>query len=163
METYVKSADIMGKLKISTFLHSLTINIPIKHFLYRLLFVIKAVVEYTFGMHIGFAAGWLLGLLAGNQYVGYFKPVYMTEFSRLPYWRLLPYEFAQAGGVAGICASIIAIAAINKKLLTQRVMSLYEKGSTQINDISYLIGKSERKIRKILQKHKKDEPLAVIN
>lgn len=163
METYVKSANIMSKPKIGNFLHSLSINIPIKQFLYKLLFLIKAVVEYTFGMHIGFAAGWLLGLLAGNHYVGYFKPVYMNEFSRLPYWRLLPYEFAQAGAAVGIFAGIIAIAAINNKLLTQRVMSLYEKGNIELNDISCFIGKSERKVRKILQKHKKDNPLATVS
>lgn len=157
METYVKSADIMSKPKISNLLHSLRINIPIKHLLYKLLFLTKAVVEYTFGMHIGFAAGWLLGLLAGNQYVAYFKPVYMNDFSRLAYWRALPYEFAQAGGFVGIFAGVIAIAVVNKKLLTQRIISLYEKDNTEPSDISYFIGKNERKVRKILQKHKKIE------
>jgi len=54
--------------------HSTDVYVSIVAFLDRLLFVVKDIVEYAFGMHIGFAIGWLLGLWTGNIYVERVSP-----------------------------------------------------------------------------------------
>ena len=81
----------------------------------RLLFFVQPVIEYAFGMHIGFAIGWLLGLWAGSIYAGYFEPVCMDGLSELFYWRLLPYNIAKSGAVIGAGVGIIMVAIIRKR------------------------------------------------
>ena len=78
----------------------------------KLLAIVKVVVEYAFGMHIGYAIGWVIGLYAGYTYVEHFEPVYMDDLSKLSYWRLAPYVFARNGAFIGVAVGMIAIAVI---------------------------------------------------
>jgi hypothetical protein len=118
----------------------------------RVLFFVKAVVEYSFGMYIGAIAGGLLGRYAGNVYVTHFEPVYLYDFSALKQWGLIPYEFAGNGAVIGMVAGVIVVAIINSILLSQRVVSLYHSGVTEPKDIARSFGKYERQIRRKVDK-----------
>jgi NhaP-type Na+/H+ or K+/H+ antiporter len=81
----------------------------------KLLGIVKVVVEYAFGMHIGFALGWVIGLYTGYTYVEHFEPVYMEDLSEIATWRMAPFIFARNGTFIGIIVGIIAIAIINSK------------------------------------------------
>lgn len=118
----------------------------------RLLFFVKTIVEYAFGMHMGFAIGWLTGWGVGHTYVKYFKPVYIDDLSQLFCWRLMPYDFARIGAAVGVVVGVIAISLINSRLLSRRVASLYEKDVTEPEDIARALGESERQIRRIVNK-----------
>lgn len=118
----------------------------------RVLFLAEAVVAYCFGMHMGFAIGWLTGLGVGHAYVEHFKPVYMDDLSQLSHWRLMPYDFARIGAAIGVVVGVIAISLINSKLLSRRVASLYKKDVTEPEDIARALGESERQIRRIVNK-----------
>lgn len=133
--------------------NSLLINISTWQLLDRLLFFIKPVVEYAFGMHIGFAFGWLVGLCAGHSYVKHFEPVYLDDLSQLSFWMAVPNMFAKYGALTGLIIGAIAILIINSKLLSQKVTALYEKGITSPGQIARLLDKSvcqiERKMKKL--------------
>lgn len=158
MESYSESLGAMKQFDTANSLYSFWNNISKDQLLDRLLFFAKTVVEYAFGMHIGLSIGWLIGFYVGRSYVGYFEPVYLDDLGQLSYWRLMPYEFAGNGAMIGMAAGVIAIAIINNKLLNQRVVSLYKKGSTNPNEIARLLGKSvgqiERKINKLTKEEK---------
>jgi uncharacterized membrane protein YGL010W len=99
------------------------INISKEEFLDKLLIFIEVVLEYAFGIHIGYAIGWVIGLYVGHSYVERFEPVYLNYLSQLSYWRLAPYIFTRNGAMIGVAVGMIAIAVINNKSLNQRVAS----------------------------------------
>ncbi|MBN2180764.1 MAG: hypothetical protein JW715_02530 [Sedimentisphaerales bacterium] len=115
--------DVHKPFDVINYLHSFRISIPRKQFLDKLFTVIKAVVEYAFGMHIGYALGWITGLYIGHSYVEHFEPVYMHDLSRLSYWRLAPSIFAHNGALIGVVVGMIAIAVINRMLLDDNIAS----------------------------------------
>jgi len=119
----------------------------------RLLLLINQVVEYAFGMHIGFAFGWLVGLCAGRCYVKHFEPVYLDDLRHLSYWTAVPNTFAKHGALTGLIGGVIAILIINSKLLEQKITALYERGITNPGQIAELLDKSpcqiERKMNKL--------------
>lgn len=128
------------------------IDFPTVAFLDRVLFFVKAFVEYFFGIYIGSIAGQLFGRYTGNVYVTHFEPVYLSDFSELEQWGLIPYESARNGAVIGVVVGVIAIAIINSNLLSQRIVSLYQKGVTEPRDIARAFGKYEQRIRKKIDK-----------
>jgi len=156
MESYIESIGDMKKLNTRKFLHPLSVNISSERFLDRLLFFIKTTVEYTLGIHLGYAIGWLIGLWVGHTYVEHFEPLYLDDLSHLSYWRLAPNIFAKNGAMIGIAAGVIAIAIVNNTLLNQRITSSYKNGCTNPNNIARLLGKSagqiERKMNKLIAK-----------
>ncbi|MBN1804848.1 MAG: hypothetical protein JW837_06325 [Sedimentisphaerales bacterium] len=81
----------------------------------KLLSIVKVIVEYAFGMHIGYAVGWAIGLYAGYVYVEFFEPVYLDDLSELSYWRLSPFVFARNGTFLGLAIGIIVIAVMNAR------------------------------------------------
>ncbi|MGD8501182.1 MAG: winged helix-turn-helix domain-containing protein [Phycisphaerales bacterium] len=156
MESCAESMGVMEQLDAGKSLHPLRVNISKEQLLDKLLFFVKAALEYAFGMHIGYVVGWLTGFYAGEFHVEHFEPMYLEDLSRLSYWRLVPSEFAGKGAVIGLAAGAIVIAIINAKLLNQRIVSLYEKGTTSPDDIARVLGKSpgqiERRISKLVEK-----------
>ena len=132
--------------------HSTSINVPIVPLFDWLLSFVKGGVEYAFGMHIGFAVGWLLGWYGGNVYVEYFEPAYFSDLNELRHWSLMPYYFTGSGAIIGVVAGAILIAVINSKLLSQTVASLFEKKVAEPQDIGRALGKSERQIRRVINK-----------
>lgn len=89
----------------------------------KLLFLIRPVVDYAFGIFMGYILGWLAGYRAGFIYVEHYRPVYFETISLLTKWRLMPYEFAKNGAVIGIVAGIIIITIINSTLLNRKITS----------------------------------------
>ena len=81
------------------------------------------VVEYAFGIHLGYAIGWAIGLYAGHFYVEHFGPVYFIDLSQLSYWNSAPDIFARNVAMIGVAVGMIAIAVINNKPLNERVAS----------------------------------------
>ena len=158
MESLAKSTDIMKQSGNGGPSNSIRINISIRKLLNRLLFLIKPTAEYAFGMHIGFAFGWLTGLCLGHSYVKYFEPVYLNDLSRLNYWREAPFLFARHGALTGLVLGVTAIAIINGALLNHRITTLYEKKITNPDEIARLLDKNtgivERTINKLVQKGK---------
>jgi len=161
MEGYIKSADVMKQFGTGNSLHSLWINISKEQLLDKLLFFIKTVVEYAFGMQIGFAMGWLIGLCVGNSYVEHFEPVYLDDLSQLSYWRSMPYGFARNGAIIGLAVGIIVITTINNKLLSQRVISLYKKGRIDPKDIARALDESEKQIQRVINKLAKKGKISI--
>ncbi len=156
MESYVKSINSTRECKTDNSPCAFWINAPIERLLDKLLFLVEPAVEYIFGMHIGFAFGWLIGLCAGHSYVKHFEPTYLDDLSQLSFWREAPYVFAKHGALTGLAIGVIAIAIINGTLLNQRVTSLFEKKITNPNEIARLLDKSvgqiERKMNKLVKK-----------
>ena len=156
MESFAKSIGIMKQSGNDGSSNSLWINISTRKLLDRLLFLIKPIAEYAFGMHIGFAFGWLIGLCAGHSYVKHFEPSYLNDLSRLAFWREAPFLFARHGALTGLAIGVIAIAIINGTLLNQRVISLFEKNITNPDEIARLLdkgtGQIERTINKLVRK-----------
>jgi hypothetical protein len=89
----------------------------------KLLFLIESVVDYAFGIFMGYILGWLAGFRAGFIYVEHYRPVYFESISLLSKWRSMPYEFAKNGAVIGIFAGIITIKIINGILLSRKIAS----------------------------------------
>lgn len=87
----------------------------------KLLFLFESVVDYAFGIFMGYTLGWLAGLWVGLTYVEHYRPVYFETISLLSRWRLMPYEFAKNGAVIGVVAGIIAIKIINGILLSRKI------------------------------------------
>ena len=156
MESCAELVDMTKKFNTGNTLHLLSVNVSIEKFLDKLLFTLKWIIEYTFGMHIGLGIGWMLGLCVGKVYVEHLEPVYFDDLNQLSHWRLLPYEFAKNAAIIGVVVGVIVIAIINTKLFSQRVIFLHQKGSTDFKDIARVLGKStrqiERKIGKLIKK-----------
>lgn len=156
MDSYVESVGMMKKFDARSSLHSLGVNISAERFLDRSLFFIKTTVEYALGMHIGFAAGWILGWYTGNVYAENFEPLHFRDLNEFWQWELVPYEFAGNGAIIGVAVGAIVIAIINNKLLKQRVIFFYKKGKTDPRDIAQALGKRvgqiERKMNKLIEK-----------
>jgi len=152
MESCAKTMFITKQSGNGGFSNSLRINISIRQLFDRLLFFIKPIVEYAFGMHIGFAFGWIFGLCAGHSYVKHFEPVYLEDFNQLSFWTAAPVIFARYGALTGLIIGLIAIGVINSKLLNQKVAALYEKGITNPNQIAQLIDGNADKIKRKMNK-----------
>ena len=118
----------------------------------RLLLFVGSIVEYAFGAHMGFAAGWLAGFLLGDTYVEYFKPAYMSDIGQPSYWELLPCRFAKDCAIFGIVAGIVIIAIVKNKLLSQRVIFFCKKGNTDPKNIAQALGRNVRQIEKTMGK-----------
>ena len=138
--------------------HSLRMNFLTWQLLDRPLLFIKPIAEYAFGMHIGFAFGWLIGLWAGHFYVNHFEPIYLNDLNEFAFWRAVPHIFARYGALTGLVTGILTIKTINSKLLNQGITGLYEKGITNPIQIArHLDGnlsKIERKMIKLAKKGK---------
>lgn len=98
------------------------INISKEKFFDKLLNFIEVVVEYIFGIHMGYAIGWVIGLYVGHSYVERFEPVYL-DLSQLSYWRLAPSIFARNAAMIGVAVGMLTIAVINNKSLNKRAAS----------------------------------------
>ena len=136
-------------------LHLVRLNVSKKQLSSWLLLFVKAIVEYSFGMYLGAAIGFLLGLCAGYVYVEHFEPVYFSDFSDLneiTQWSQIPYEFARNGKLIGAVIGAIIIMTINSRLLTQKIISLYEKEVTEPKGIALSLGKSVRHIQRKISK-----------
>ena len=81
------------------------------------------VVEYVFGIHMGYAVGWVIGLYVGHFYVEHFEPVYLIDLNQFSYWKLAPYTFARNIAMIGVAVGMLTIAVINNKSLNKRVAS----------------------------------------
>jgi hypothetical protein len=130
--------------------NSLWTDISKGQLLDRLLFIIKPVVEYAFGMHIGFLLGWLIGLGVGHSYVEHFEPAYLEDLHQLSFWTTAPCMFARYAALAGMTIGVIVIGIINSKLLNQIVTSLCENKTTNPYKIARLLGKSVARIERIM-------------
>ena len=100
MGSCTKSANAKKKFDIANYSFSSIVNISRGRFLDRLISFIKVIVEYAFGIQIGFGIGWLIGYFLGCSYVKHFKPVYLDDLIQLSQWRLTPYEFAINGAIS---------------------------------------------------------------
>lgn len=125
-----------------------------------LLLSLKAIVEYSFGMYIGAALGWLLGWWAGDLYVGHFKPVYCSSFAELNeivQWSCsLPYECAGFGRLIGAVLGAITIMLVNRHLLNEKIIALCEDEAAEPADIARALGENlhpiERRVSKLAKK-----------
>lgn len=157
METCAETVGMMerinlGSHNISNFSHLTSIDVPTVPFIDRVLFFIKPIVEYGFGVYMGFVVGWLLGLYAGNICAEQFKPVYFSDLTEVRQWMLMPYDFARCTAFIGTIAGVIIIAIINSKLLSRRVLALYEAEVTKPKNIALRLGKSERQTQRVINK-----------
>ena len=122
----------------------------------HLLFFVKRIVEYFFGIYAGAVMGWLLGWHAGNVYVEHFEPVYcssLAELNGIIQWSLKrPYEFAGIGKLIGALAGALPIVVISRRLLTKRIASMYENGVTNPKDIGRAVGNSVQQVERILDR-----------
>jgi hypothetical protein len=134
-----------------------SIGVPAVPFFDRFLFLVKAIVEYAFGIQMGLVTGWYAGLFVGNACREHYEPLYFTDLNEIRPWELLPYQSAKNGAVIVSIVGVILIAIINHMLRGQRVVSLYEKSATDPKDIARALGKSERQIQRMTNKLAKKE------
>lgn len=166
MESNAKAAGVIKELTTIPYNNENAFRLltdQTRQFLARLLFLTKTVLEYCFGVYIGAAIGWVLGWYAGSCYAEHFKNLYCSDLSELAQiitqWSQIPYEFAGNGKLIGAAIGIIAIATINSKLLTHRIVSLYKKEITESIDIARVLGKNLRHIQRKINKLKKKDML----
>jgi hypothetical protein len=157
METRAETVGMMEKItvgshNISNFSHLTSIDVPTVPFIDRVLFFIKPIVEYAFGVYMGFVIGWLLGLCLGNIYAEQFKPLYFSNLNELRQWMLMSYDFARCTAFIGTIAGAIIIAIINSKLFSRRVLALYEAEVTKPKNIARRLGKSEIQTQRVINK-----------
>jgi hypothetical protein len=152
MESCAKSISITKHAGDDCSSNSIWINNSTWQLFDRLLLITNQIVEYAFGMHIGFAFGWLIGLCAGHTYVKHFQPVYLDDLNQLTFWTTAPNMFAKYGALTGLIIGVIAILIINSKLVNQKIISLYEKGITNPNHIARLLDSSTCKIERKMNK-----------
>jgi hypothetical protein len=153
MEIYAKSTDFVNHSKTSSSSHLLRLDLSEEQALDKLLFLVKPVVEYTFGIHVGFIAGWLIGLCIGHSYVEHFKPVYFDDLiGQLDFWRLAPCIFARYSAIIGAAVGTIVVKAVNDILLNLRVISMYDNEVYDPNDIARFLGKSVGQIKRRIKK-----------
>jgi hypothetical protein len=112
-------------------------NFSVTRLLDRLLHFLEPIVEYAFGMHIGFAIGWALGLWTGHIYVANAKPLYFSGLGEVRQWMVMPYAFARTGAIIGLVAGAILIAVISHKLLRRAVSAWHESHVTEPQDIAH--------------------------
>ena len=140
------------------FANSLRMNILTGQLLDRLLFYVKPIAEYAFGMHIGFAFGWLIGLCAGKSYLNHFEPLCLNDLNEFAFLTAAPQLFARYGALSGLIIGILAIQIINNKLLKQGIIELCENRITDPGEIARLLdsnlNKIERKMTKLSEKRK---------
>lgn len=138
--------------------NSLRMNFPAGRILDRLLFFIKPIAEYIFGMHIGFAFGWLIGLCAGHFYLNHFEPLYLNDLNEFAFRAAAPHIFAIYGALTGLIIGIPAIQIINSKLLNRGIIELCENRITNPGQIALLLDNNlntiERKMTKLAGKGK---------
>lgn len=138
--------------------NSLRVNILIGPLLDRLLFFIKPIAEYAFGMHVGFAFGWLIGLCAGHFYVNHFEPLYLNDLNEFAFLAAAPQLFAKYGAITGLVIGMVAIQIINNKLLNRGIVELCKNRITNPCEIARLLdstlNKIERKMTKLAGKGK---------
>lgn len=156
METYDESTEVAERINICSSSHRLRVKIE-KSF-EKVLYDLKPVIEYGFGVYAGFVIGRLFGLCFGNFYLDDFKPEQLDNFSQIPDWEPMLSSFVKAGGFAGAILGVLAIAIINSNLFSQRVVSLYEKEITDPKQIARALYKStwqtERKVKSLMKKGK---------
>ena len=155
METCAETVGMMEKItvgshNISNFSHLTSIDVPTVSLFDRVLFFVKPIVEYAFGVYMGFVVGWLLGLYVGNIYAEQFKPVYFSDLTELRQWMLMPYDLARYAAFIGTIAGVIIIAIINSKLFSRRVLALYEEEITEPKDIARRLGRGERQVQRAI-------------
>lgn len=152
MENCAKTMGFTERSGSSGSSNSIWTNISMRRPLDGLLFLIEPAAEYAFGIHIGFAFGWLFGLVAGHIYVKHFEPVYLDDLNQLSYWTAAPNVFAGYGALTGLIIGVIAILVINGKLLNQKVITLCEEGVDNPNEVARLLDKSIGQIKRKMNK-----------
>lgn len=145
MNTFAGKINIVERAYYSS--HLLNVGAYIDLLLHWMSIFVKAALEYAFGMHLGAAVGYISGLLVGNLYVGYFKPVYLFGFDEIKQWLGLPYVFAIYGVIIGVVVGSIVIAVINGRLLHQRVAALCEHGVTDPQDMARTLIKPQWEVQ----------------
>lgn len=154
MHVYHKSLNFKKLLDIDSCFHLLCDIVISERLFDTLLFSVKPILEYAFGICIGYVVGWAIGLFIGESYAEYFAPAFLVDLGQLSYWRLLPYGFARTAGITVAIIGVLVVALINDRLLNERVISLYRSGTTDPQDIARTLGESvgliERKMDKLL-------------
>ena len=122
----------------------------------KALMLIAAVVEYLFVMHIGVVIGWLIGLWIGNVYFNHFSPEDYSRAFALTKHGVIPYAFTKNGAITGILISIIALAAINKRLFLREVASFYVKGVTSSDEVARRLGCGVWRVERTMRRFNND-------
>jgi hypothetical protein len=156
-EGYSIGADLMEESAVSSHnasncKHLSRVDASKGRFLDRFLFCAKPIAEYAFGIHMGFAAGWLLGVFAGSIYAEYSPPEDFCKVCTVSQWGVIAHEFVINGAVLGVVTGVIGVSIINGKLLKQRVLCLWKKGIRDPQEISRILCKSETQITKLISK-----------
>lgn len=149
MNTFAGKINIVERAYYSS--HLLDVGAYVDLLSHWIAIFVKAALEYAFGMHLGAAVGYISGLLVGNLYVGYFKPVYLFGFDEIKQWLGLPYVFAIYGVIVGVIAGSVVIAIINGRLLRQRVAALYEQGVTDPQDMAQTLIKPKWEVQMAIE------------
>lgn len=85
----------------------------------RFLRVLRAGLEYCFGIHIGAALGWIIGFCIGHLYANNFTPIHFDDPGQIRHYYLAQWTFSKAGILFGAVTGLIVIAMLewinNKK------------------------------------------------
>ncbi len=119
------------------------------------LILLKAIIEYGFGAHLGAALGYIAGLIIGHHYLNFTNCNTLLSIECFQCSIELPFLLAVCGAIIGLIPGMLCVAAINRSLLYQRVQSLYEQGANVVK-ISHTLLKSERKIQRVIVKLAED-------
>lgn len=154
MQITTKTLNFRRLLDIDNYAHLICDIVLSGQVLDTVLFGLKPILEYAFGMCIGYVVGWLFGLYLGQSYVEYFTPAYLVDLGQLSYWRFLPYGFARTGAITAAIMGAVAVMIINNRLLNERIVSMHKNGKTDPRKIAHALGQPqaliERKMGELL-------------
>ena len=109
------------------------------------------VMEIIMGLLLGALLGWAVGWRLGAAYRAFFEPSFLPTFEAVRTWYYMPATFANYGLYAGAFVGVVIIRLCSQKLLKDRIISLFEKGQTQPQQLACALDQDQRKIGSILE------------
>lgn len=109
------------------------------------------VMEIIMGLLLGALLGWAVGWRLGAAYRAFFEPSFLPTFEAVRTWYYMPATFANYGLYAGAFVGVVIIRLCSQKLLKDRIISLFEKGQTQPQQLACALDWDKRKIKSILE------------
>jgi hypothetical protein len=113
------------------------------------LILIKTILEYGFGAHLGSAVGYITGLAIGHHYINVTNCSTFINIESFHCSIEFPFLLGICGAVIGLIPGMFWVAGVNRRLFSQRIRSMYEQGAT-VNKISRTLLKSENKIKRAI-------------
>lgn len=116
----------------------------------HILDAVSALTGYFLGFTMGWITGWFLGSYAAQIYSRHFR-VGASVYPHLDCdWTLLTTAVGEVGAVTGSVLGMVIVLIVDRVMLRRHVASLSRKNVMTPEDVSRVIGKDPRHVRKMM-------------